>query len=123
VASRGARAADNQGLPSRLVAIDLRKKVAPTALPARDDIGPTSSGEAERLRARNTDLENENALLRSKVIDLESENAELLHKIEGYSKQFAELRDKFVASKPTPSTADDDLAYPPFLDRNRGAAS
>lgn len=43
----------------------------------RGDIGPSSGGELERLRARVSELENEKRVLETKVIGLESEVAEL----------------------------------------------
>jgi hypothetical protein len=42
-----------------------------------EDIGPASSGEVERLRARVGELENEKRRLETRIIGLESENAEL----------------------------------------------
>jgi len=66
----------------------------------RDDIGPNSSSEAERLRARNEELENENACLRRENLALRTEIDEL------------------KARLPTVSPpADDGLDVPEFLRR------
>src|SRR6516165_1603058 len=66
----------------------------------RDDIGPNSSSEAERLRARNEELENENACLRRENLALRPEIDEL------------------KARLPTVSPpADDGLDVPEFLRR------
>lgn len=43
----------------------------------REDIGPTSTGEVERLRARVDELENTKRVLETKIIGFESEIAEL----------------------------------------------
>ena len=45
---------------------------ATTAAPARDDIGPNSQGEVERLRVRNAELENESRVQHSKIEDLKT---------------------------------------------------
>jgi len=67
---------------------------------ARDDIGPNSSSEVERLRERNEELENENGCLRRENLALRAEI------------------DKLKARLPTVSpSADDGLDVPEFLRR------
>jgi hypothetical protein len=51
--------------------------IEPNTVERRDDIGPSSGGEIERLRARVDELEAEKRRLEIRVIGLESENAEL----------------------------------------------
>jgi len=66
----------------------------------RDDIGPNSSSEAERLRARNEELENENACLRRENLALRTEIDELKARLPTVS-----------------SPADNGLDVPEFLRR------
>jgi predicted RNase H-like nuclease (RuvC/YqgF family) len=66
----------------------------------RDDIGPNNSSEAERLRERNEELENENACLRRENLALRTEIDELKARLH-------------TVSPP----ADDGLDVPEFLRR------
>jgi hypothetical protein len=80
-------------------------KVSHAAGENRDDVGPASNGETERLRARNEELERENRRLEIENIGLRSE--------------IGELRARLGSPQP----ADDGLDIPDYLDRTRRAAS
>lgn len=79
----------------------------PNRPPARDDIGPDSSGELERLRTRNEELEN-------KVRCLEIENLALRSEVDELKADLA---------KRPPFAPADGLDIPDYLDRTRGGAS
>jgi len=83
-----------RGVRQRAFAITSTKNMCPLATRApsiRDDIGAASSGEIERLRARNEELERENRRL-------ERENAGLRREIE-------ELRARLAPGDPGPIPA------------------
>jgi chromosome segregation ATPase len=63
---------------------------------AQQDVGPQSTGEVERLRARVDELQAEKRQLEIRVVGLESENAEL-------KAANAELRAKLEAAACTPA--------------------
>jgi hypothetical protein len=72
--------AERKLMPSaseRAVALGAAKEMAHEFLDTRNDIGPASGGEVERLHARIAELEDINRRLETKVIGLESEVAEL----------------------------------------------
>jgi hypothetical protein len=71
-------------------------KSKPKAI-ARNDIGPTSLGEVERLTARIQELENQNRVQQSKIIGLESENGELKTEIAELKAKIAELTATSIA--------------------------
>jgi predicted nuclease with TOPRIM domain len=91
----------NEVLQQRAAAAERIRALMSRPKPARADSGPDSSGEIERIRARNEELERENARLRRENLALRTEIDEL------------------KARLPTVSPpADDGLDVPEFLRRS-----